>query len=196
MKTQSPSLASFIRQTDTLHKRLQALIKQYPEDALQPDEKIFNRLLTNDWRYLRNHSVALEKRYVDAAKWVDDFNRYHSDLRDFCVYRLGTPTKLNELPMYPQLRLSAERCVYYLELQFEVLRRWEGEATDSVGAERVVRLKADLRVLVDKRGIKTVEAEAGVNRDTILDFLNGKTKPQQKTLDKLELYAKPQKSHT
>jgi hypothetical protein len=46
--------------------------------------------------------------------------------------------------------------------------------------------------VVNKRGIKTVEAEVGVNRDTFRDFMSGKTTPQKKTLDKLEAYVKGQ----
>src|SRR6202035_2875550 len=108
-----------------------------------PDDKIFNRLLTNDWRF-HNFIGPLEQRYVDAAKWVDDFKRNHSDLCDFCLYSLGATTKLDELPMNPNLRLSASECLRCLELQFQVLGRWEYKATDSVAAERVARVKADL----------------------------------------------------
>ena len=45
MKTQSYSLTSFIRRTDTLYESLKKLIRQYPEHALQPDDKIYNRIL-------------------------------------------------------------------------------------------------------------------------------------------------------
>jgi hypothetical protein len=188
MKTQSHSLTGFIRRTDTLYKRLRALTKRYPEDGLQSDDKIFNRLLTNDWRYLQNFIGPLEKRYVDAANWVDDFNTYHLELCEFCVYSLGAPTKPEELPMNPHLRMSASECLRRLELQFQVLSRWEREATNSVAADRVGRIRADLQVLVNKRGIKTVEAKVGVNRDTFRDFMSGKTTPQKRSLDKLETY--------
>ena len=72
MKTQSYSLASFIRRTDILYKGLEKLIRQYPEDALQPDAKIFNRILTNDWRYWTgDFNGPVEKRYADANNWVE-----------------------------------------------------------------------------------------------------------------------------
>jgi hypothetical protein len=187
MKTQSHSLTGFIRRTDTLYKRLRALTKRYPEDGLQSDDKIFNRLLTNDWRY-QNFIGPLEKRYVDAANWVYDFNTYHLELCEFCDYSLGAPKKPEELPMNPHLRMSASVCLRRLELQFQALSRWEREATNSVAADRVGRIRADLQVLVNKRGIKTVEAKVGVNRDTFRDFMSGKTTPQKKTLDKLETY--------
>ena len=192
MKTQSQSFTGFIRRTDTLYKRLRALIKRYPEDGLQSDDKIFNRLLTNDWRFLQNFIGPLEKRYVDAASWVYDFNTYHLELCDFCVYSLGAPKKSEELPMNPHLRMSASECLRRLELQFQVLSRWEREAANSQAADRVGRIRANLQVLVHDKGIKTVEADVGVNRDTFRDFMSGKTKPQTKTLDKLEAYMKRQ----
>jgi hypothetical protein len=168
------------------------LIKQHPEDDAEPDDKIFNRLLTNDWRNWHNFIGPPDERYVDAAKWVDDLNAYQSELCDFCVYSLGATTKLDELPMNPGLRLPASECLRLLELQFQVLSRWEREATISVTADRVGRIRTDLQVLVNKKGIKTVEAEVGVDRDTFRDFMSGKTTPQEKTLDKLEFYVKGQ----
>jgi hypothetical protein len=193
MKTKSPSLADFIRWTDTLHERLRALIKRHPEDGLQPDDKIFNRLLTIDWRKSHNFIGPPEKRYMDAAKWINDLNNYHQELCEFCVYTLGVPAKREELPMNPGLRLRASECLRQLELQFQVLSRWELEATDSVAANRVAGFRADFQVLVKERGMKAVAAAAGVSPDTLQDFISGKTKPQQKTLDKLETYVRRQK---
>jgi hypothetical protein len=195
MKIQSHSLAGFIRRTDALHQRLRALIKRHPEDGLQPDDKIFNRLLTNDWRHRHNFIGPLEERYVDAAKWVGDFNAYHLELWEFCVYSLGAPTKPEELPMNPHLRLPASECLRRLDLQLEVLSRWEREAPDSGAADRFGRIRAGLQVLVKDRGMKAVAAAAGVNRDTLQDFMSGKTTPQKKTLGRLEAYAKGQKSY-
>ena len=121
-------MASFIRRTETLHKRLRTLIKRHPEGGLQPDDKIFSRLLTNDWRNRHNLIGRPEKLYLDAAEWVDDLNAYHAELCDFCVRTLGAITKLHELPMNPDLRLPASECLRRLELQFQVLSRWDREA--------------------------------------------------------------------
>jgi hypothetical protein len=195
MKTQSHSLASFIRRTDTLYNSLEKLIKQYPEDALQPDHKIFNRILTNDWRYLKNDFTGpLEKRYADAGTWVEALHSYHSDLCDFCTYSLGAAQKLGELPMHPHLPLSASQCLHCLELQFQVLTRWEGEAKGSASADHLSRLRTDLQAVIQKKGMKTVEVETGLSRDTIRDFASGKTKVQEKTLQKLGAYVMQQKS--
>lgn len=196
MKTQSDSLASFIQRTDTLYKSLEKLIKQYPEDALQPDDKIFNRILTNDWRHwTKDFTGPVEKRYADASTWVEALHSYHSDLCDFCTYSLGAAQKLGELPMHPKLRLSASRCLDCLELQFQVLTRWENEAKASGSTDHLARLRTDLQALIQKRGIKTVEVEVRLSRDTIRDFMSGKTKVQEKTMQKLGAYVMQQKSH-
>lgn len=60
------------------------MVKRYPEDALEPDQKIFNRLLTTDWRYLQGDLYGpVERRYSDAVKWIEALHRYDSDLREF-----------------------------------------------------------------------------------------------------------------
>jgi hypothetical protein len=172
------------------------LIKRHPEDALQPDDKIFNRILTNDWRYLKNHfNGPVEKRYADANTWVEALRNYHSDLCDFCIYSLAAAKQLDELPMNPKLRLSASQCLDCLELQFQVLTRWESEAKAPASTDRLARLRRDLQVPIQKKGTKTVAVETGLSRDTIRDFASGKTKVQEKTLQKLETYVKQQKSH-
>jgi hypothetical protein len=165
VKTQSHSLASFIRRTETLHRELRALIKRYPEDTLEPDDKIFNRLLTNDWRHLQTFIGPLEKRYIDVAEWVSALTSYHSELQDFCVYGLGAPAKLNELPMHPALPLPASECLNCLELQFQVLQRWQKESEGSTVVERATHLRAGFQSLIKAKGQKTVEAEVGVNKD-------------------------------
>jgi len=196
MKTQSYTLATFIRRTDTLYKSLEALINQYPEDALEPDEKIFNRILTNDWRYLKNDfNGPVEQRYADASKWVEALRSYHSDLCDFCIFTLGAAKRLKGLPMHPNLPLSASQCLDHLELQFQVLRRWENEDKAFASADHLSRLRADLQALIQEKGMKTVKVETGLSQDTIRDFTSGKTKVQEKTLQKLEAYVMQQKSH-
>jgi hypothetical protein len=189
MKIRSHSLSSFVQRTDTLYKSLHGLIKQYPEDALQPDDKIFNRILTNDWRYLKNDfNGPVEKRYADASKWVEALRSYHSDLCDFCIYTPGAAKKLDELPMHPDLPLSASQCLHRLELQFQVLTRWESEAKAAASDDRLARLRTGLQALLQKNGMKTVEVETHLSRDTIRDFMSGKTKVQEKTLQKLDAY--------
>lgn len=196
MKNESLSLANFIQRTDALRKSLERLIKRYPEHTLPPDEKIFNRILTNDWRFLKNDfNGPVEKRYAEAVEWVEALRGYHSDLCDFCVYSLGAAKKLDELPMHPHLPFSASQCLRRLELQVHVLTRWERETTASGATDRVARLRTDLQVLIEKRGMKTVQVEAGLSRDTILDFMNGKTRPHEKSLSKYEAYLKREKSH-
>ena len=190
MKTQAHSLDSFIQRTKALHKSLEKLIKQYPEGSLQPDDKIFNRILTNDWRNFTNFVGPIEKRYVDASEWVRALRSYHSDLCDFCSYSMGEPGKLEELPMNPGLGLSASRCLDSLELQFQVLTRWKSEVKVSPSADPLARLRRELQALIETKGIKIVAVEAKLARDTVEDFANGKTKVQENTLRKLKEYVK------
>jgi DNA-binding phage protein len=194
MKTQTQSLAAFLRQTQTLHKNLRGLIERHPEDALEPDDRIFSRILTNDWRYFRSFIGPMERRYLHAVKWSEDFNKYYSELCEFCVYSLNAPAKPAELPVHPGLQMSASECIRRLELQCQVIKRWLGEATDSVKADALAEVRADLEEIVRKKGMKTVEAEVGVSKDTFRDLLSGKTKPQQKTLEIVKAYVKRQKS--
>jgi hypothetical protein len=76
-----------------------------------------------------------------------------------------------------------------------VLTRWESEAKASASADHLSRLRTDLQALIQKRDMKTVTVEARLSRDTIRDFTSGKTKVQEKTLQKLDAYVMQQKSH-
>ena len=87
-------------------------MKRYPEDHMEPDHGIFNRLLTNDWRYLSGYHGPIELRYSKAVEWIDALGSYRSDLHEFCTYDLNAPAKLNELPMHPQLPLSGSGCLH------------------------------------------------------------------------------------
>ena len=188
MKTNANSLDSFIRRTQKLARQLRTLIKRYPEDQMEPDQRIFNRLLTNDWRYPSSYEGPVEPRYLEAVKYVADLRRYHSELVEFCRYELSAPAKQVELPMNPWLRLSGLECVRQLELQLTVLTRWNDDATD-----RTAKIRRNLQTLVDDRGFKTVAAAMNVNADTLRDFLAERTAPQEKTMDSIKFYLKNRK---
>jgi hypothetical protein len=193
MKTQSRNLDTFIRRTQKLARQLRALMKRYPEDHLEPDQRIFNRLLTNDWRYPSGQNVCLELRYSEAVRCVDDLRNYHSELVEFCRYELNAVTKLVELPMNPWLRLSGSECARQLELQAKVLGRWKHDDTSSPPLSRVAKIRCDLQRLADQRGLKNVAAAIHRNVDTLRDFLTGKTRPQEKTIERIESWLKRHK---
>lgn len=193
MKTNSTSLETFIRRTQKLSRELRALMTRYPEDHMEPDQRIFNRLLTTDWRYLPGYHGPVELRYSKAAEWVKALDSYDSDLREFCRYELNAPTKLKELPMQPWLRLSGAECLHLLELQGKALRRWRDAI--SPANSRLTQIRRDLQAVVDERGVKTVAAEIPVNVDTLRDLLAEKTNPHGETMKAIASYLKRQKSN-
>lgn len=190
MKTNANSLDSFIRRTQKLARQLRTLIKRYPEDQMEPDQRIFNRLLTNDWRYPSSYEGPVEPRYSEAVKYVADLRRYHSELVEFCRYELSAPAKQVDLLMNPWLRLSGLECVRQLELQLTVLTGWNDDATDPPTRFRTAKIRRNLQTLVDDRGFKTVAAAIDVNADTLRDFLAERTAPQKKTMDRINFYLK------
>ena len=193
MKTKSNSVDSFIRRTQKLIRQLRTLMQRYPEDQMEPDCRIFNRLLTNSWRYLYPFHGPFELRYWQAVEWIEALGNYDSELREFCIYELNAPMKLDELPMNPGLPLSGPRCVRQLELQLKVLTRWRGEATTSPARSRIAEIRRDLQSLADERGVKTVAAEIPVSADTLRDFLSERTMPQKETMDLFKSYLKKHK---
>lgn len=193
MKTNSTSLDTYIRRTQKLTRELRALMNRYPEDHMEPDQRIFNRLLTSHWRYLYPFHGPFELRYWQAVEWIEDLGNYDSELREFCIYELNAPTKLDELPMNPGLPLSGPRCVRQLELQLKVLRRWKDGNTNSPAQSRIAEIRRDLQTLVDERGVKTVAAEIPLNVDTLRDFLAERTTQQKETMDGIKSYLKKHK---
>ncbi len=193
MKTNSTSLETFIRRTQKLTRELRALMNRYPEDHMEPDQRIFNRLLTTDWRYLSTYQGPIEVRYREVVDWIDQLESYHAGLVELCTYELNVPGKLGELPMNPRLPLSGPQCVHQLELQIKVLRRWQ-EALAPANSRRT-QIRHDLQILVDERGAKTVAAEIPVNIDTLRDLLAEKTNPHGETMKSIASYLKRQKSN-
>jgi hypothetical protein len=72
-------------------------------------------------------------------------------------------------------------------IQHPRLNQWNREGNGSSGSsgESVERLPRELMRVVKEKSLKVVAAEAGCGPDTIRDFINGTTKPQQKTIKKL-----------
>lgn len=193
MKTNSNSLDTFVRRTQKLIRELRSLMKRYPEEQLEPDQRIFNRLLTYDWRVLTTFIGPIEWRYLRVVEWIEDLGNYDSELREFCKGELRAPTKLDELPMNPGLPLSGPRCLRQLELQLKVLTRWKDDATNSPTQSRNAKIRRDLQTLVEERGLKTVAAEIPVSIDTLRDYLAERTEPQDKTMDRIKSYLKQRK---
>jgi len=191
--TRSQTLHGLLRETSRLQRKLQRLVDTYPEENLEPDEKILNRILTNDWRHAHGgvHGPH-ERRYWEAVAWVNRFDAYASALHDHCLYDLEDKNRLTALPLVRRLRIPAAECIHLLKIQERMIAGWSDKAerarptrSDRKGLQK---LRSCLRALVDAKGMKTVAAETGCNRDTVADFLKGTTMPQERTVKLLRKY--------
>ncbi|MBZ5633702.1 MAG: hypothetical protein LAO55_11325 [Acidobacteriia bacterium] len=195
MKNRTPNLKDLLRETAKLRRQLQRLTKNYPDEHLDPDERILNRILTNDWRYLRGgFHGPLEQRYVEAVDWVSQFDAYVDQLRDFCVHELEAPDRFATLPLPGRAPVPASECIRLLELQGKRIAGWSriaGHVPSPASENKSVRdLRSRLQALVDSLGAKRVAADIGCTWDTLTDFLGGKTKPQEKTMQLFRDYLK------
>jgi predicted DNA-binding transcriptional regulator AlpA len=117
-----PTLTLLLETTRSLRRDLETLIQEYPEDPLPPDDRIWPRLLSHDWRYL-----ALDPRspvhpgYKPAVQWMDAYWSYIGLLRDFCTYTLESPERFRLLPLNGNQRASAQRMLELLSKQELVL---------------------------------------------------------------------------
>lgn len=190
-----PKLLALLRETSRLTRQLQKLIGTYPEDKLDPDARIFNRILTHDWRHAHGgvHGPH-EPRYSEAAKWVDEFHTYMRLLKQYCLYELEAPERFEKLPLNGNQRLPASECIRLLGVQQKMLEHWlagGGEKISKHNSEE--SLRSDLVSLAEAKGLKTVAAQIPCSSDTLRDFLAGKTKPQEKVEQRYRAYVQTHK---
>lgn len=195
MKNRSPTLKELLRETAYLRRQLQRLVDSYPEDTLDPDDRILNRILTNQWRQLHGgYYGPRERRYEEAVDWVKRFDAYIDRLRNYCSYDLDAPKRFSALPLTGRAPVPASECIRLLELQSKQIARLSREGSDipSTASETksVRELRSRLQVRVGNLGAKTVAAEISCARDTLSDFLAEKTKPQEKTMQLFRDYVK------
>jgi hypothetical protein len=171
------------------------LVDTYPEDKLEPDVRIFNRILTHDWRHAHGglHGPH-EPRYREAAKWVDQFHTYSGLLKEYCLYELEAPERFENLPLNRNRRLAASEYVRLLGVQQKMLERWlECGPVKPVKKTGDEFLRSRLKVLVEAESLKTVAVQVPCSQDTLSDFLRGITKPQEKVKQRLLKYAQAHK---
>jgi len=192
-----------IRRTAQLRRDLLALMKKFPEDDLELGDRIFVRLLNPLWRNPSGKPYGpRQQKQIAAVEWLE---RYQNYLRDVEAWICGVMLKpelfnslpLNRLPNLPPFQHSADECIRRLDLQEAALKRLQeqnaatksGRSDDKV-ADRGSDLGGKLRVVIDRVGLEDCVAKTRLNRDTINDFLNGKTQPRKKTVEKVEEYLK------
>jgi len=188
------TIRSLISVTGKLRRDLEALIKEFPEDHLPLGDRIFVRLMNPIWRNLKGVPYgADEKKKREAVKWIDRLYNYSRDLADCTVHVMGRRDVFDSLPLNCLQRYSAEEYIRRLGLQEAALKRIYAEQAGSEARPDQTRLGAlvrDLKLIVDKKGLKYCENASGVHRDTISDLLEGRVvRPQTKTKEKLETFA-------
>lgn len=171
-----------------------ALLRQFPEDHLDVDQRIFgDRFLTPRWR----HFVGEEHGPYDAkesrvVKWIEQYLDYISDLERCTAIVMGKPDLFATLPLKGPAKVCAVEYIRALDLQRAVLRRIQSEEArvrGETGDDRISILRAEVRAAVKASGVDEIAFKTGLSRDTINDFLNGRVKkPHRATVQKLEKY--------
>jgi hypothetical protein len=198
-RTAIPTLAKLIRRTAQLRRDLRALMKKFPEDELELDDRIFVRLLNPLWRNPSGKAYdPKQQKQIAAVKWIE---RYQNYLRDVEAWICGVMLKpglfnslpLNKLPNLPPFQHSAAECIRRLNLQEAALRGIQNGETLPKSRDKddkVNDLRGRLRAARYRFGIRACGVKAGLHVDTINDILNGTTRPHKKTVEKLEQYLK------
>lgn len=182
-KTSPAPLGKLAAETHRRERSLASLMRRFPEEKLEPDDRIFNRLLTDDWRYSGKQHGPLEERSAAAAQWVAEFDAYVRSLLERCMLA----QRELQLPLTGRLRIPVAEILRLLRLQRQILVQWQ-EDPAAHGRDASASLRNKLRHALQTCGAKAVAADSGVNRDTLRDSVQGKTTPRQKTLTKLRDY--------
>jgi hypothetical protein len=198
---------ALISATVKLRRELERLVKKYPEDDLDPDDRIFNRLTSLVWRKLLNPDPReacgdpyrpYQKKESEAIKWNDDFNEYLKDLDVLSRWVMPGSDLLGALPLIHFTPLSAKQLIVRLRYQEGVLRRTPPRKILSNGTQpfevRLEKLRSDLKAMVRDKGIQYCSDNAMVNRDTITDLVHEPNRrPHKKTVEKLESFIKSER---
>jgi hypothetical protein len=193
------TLAQLIRHTAQLRRDLLALTKKFPEGDLELGDRIFVRLLNPVWRNPSGKSYdPKQQKQIAAIEWIEGYQNYLRDVEALIRGVMLKPELFHALPLHglpsvPRFQYSAEECIRRLDLQEAALRGIQnGERLPNSGDKEAALddLRARSRAAIDRSSNKDCEFKTGLHADTINDFLNGRTRPHKKTLEKLEQYLK------
>ncbi len=162
-----PTHEEIIKITCRVRRRLGTLLAKYPEDDIEPGERIFPRLLTHGWRQLHGgthgpHSL----KYAEASRWADEYYDYLAKLRDYCAFVLLKPEFFERLPVNGIRKPPAAQCVVLFGAQLEVLRNMRDDAGTHrapTGEEEAEFLKG-IKTEVSVRGLKPLTNLASLRR--------------------------------
>jgi hypothetical protein len=192
-----PTLAEILKLTRQLRRKLAALLAKFPEDDIEPGERIFPRLLTHDWRHMHGvghgpHSL----KYFEASRWATEYHAYSAKLRDYCSFVLLKPELFPNLPVNGFRKPPAAEFLVLLDAQLEVLENMkEDTSTRPASAHGLDHIDLErLRKAEAAHGLKKLAAEVGCNIDTLRDALAGRTKPRRSTVKKLGAFRRKKNS--
>ena len=140
-----PGLRSVWRATRQLREALERLATKFPDNHLEPDARILNRILRLDWRHLHGdlHGPH-EERYWAAVEWVKRFDAYIGHLHGDFRYELEAPERLRLLPITNRSQLDASKLIRQLKTQQRMLSKWVKAAKQSERDEELEQLRSDL----------------------------------------------------
>jgi hypothetical protein len=194
-----PTLPALIRTTTGLRHDLAALMKRFPEDRLDPKDRIFVRLLTSHWRNpFGKEYTSDQQKQIEAIKWIERYRKYIGDLEALLCGVLQQREAfrmlpLHELPIHPQFQFSADKCLDKLALQHAALKAFadRGKGPIPGAGGKLESLRTKLVAVIAKGGLDECVVKTGLHRETVQDFAKGHTKnPRGRTLEKLEEYLK------
>jgi hypothetical protein len=186
------TLAHLIRRTSKLRRDLVLLQLRFPEDQLEPESRVFPRLVSTRWRNLvGENNGPYERKRTEAVSWICQYGDYIRDLEGYISSVMLRPDLFSALPFNGQLELSADDCVQRLSLQEAALKRIQAGETQgyrSSATKDLGSLRDRLRAAVQRNGLKDIVCKIGANPDTINDFIRGRSLPRKATVDRFENY--------
>jgi hypothetical protein len=186
-----PTLAGLIRRTSKLRRDLVSLQRRFPEDQLEPENRVFPRLISPRWRNLVGDVHGpYDRKHTEAVNWISQYGDYIRDLEGYVAGVMLRPDLFSSLPFNGQLELSADECVRRLSLQEGALKRIQAVAKEHCTSTRedLDSLRDHLIAAVETNGMKDLVAGTGLNRDTINDFIRGRSSPRKPTLYNFRSY--------
>jgi hypothetical protein len=188
-----PTLPELIRRTPKLRRDLASLAQEFPEDHLEPGERIFGiRFMTTRWRNLVGEEAGpYDAKKGRAVRWIDQYLEYIRDLEACIAGGMGKPEGFERLPLHGLAQLSAEEYIRALDLQQAALKRIHADEIPASGrGDHAGALRERLRSAAKTTGVAEIAFKTGLNRDTVEDFIHGRVKkPRKATAEKLERFA-------
>jgi hypothetical protein len=145
-----PTLQGLVATTGRLRCDLDHLLREHPDNDVDPRGRIFPRILSSAWRdVIGEFHGPHDRTYTGAARWFDEFYRYIDQLREYCFYVADRPRLFAKLPLNGSQKPPATKCVHLLSLQEGMLKRSAAKAVPE-DKQELSTDEDDIRHDVDK----------------------------------------------